>query len=80
MLFVDEIENNLKYLLVDQNESRITLLVHPFIYSYLCIDGLFSIRRKWIKKYGKSFKVQSMPEFHALQYNFLNAKGEDIKI
>ena len=80
ILFIDEIENHLKYLLVDQNESHITLQVHPFIYSYLCINGLFSIRRKWIKKYGKSFKVQSMPEFHTLQYNFQNANGEDIKI
>ena len=80
ILFIDEIENNLKYLLVDQNENRITLQVHPFIYSYLCINGLFSIRRKWIRKYGKSFKVQSMPEFHTLQYNFLNANGDDIKI
>lgn len=80
ILFVDEIENHLKYLLVDQNENHINLQVHPFIYSYLCINGLFSIRRKWMKKYGKSFKVQSMPEFHMLQYNFQNANGEDIKL
>ena len=80
ILFVDEIENRLKYLLVDQNESHITLQVHPFIEAYLTKGGLFSIRRKWIKKYGKSFKVQAMSDFHSLQYNFLNAKGDDIKI
>jgi len=79
ILFIDEIENHLKYLLVDQNENHLTLQVHPFIYSYLCI-GLFSIHRKWKKKYGKSFKVQSMPEFHMLQYNFQNANGDDIKL
>ena len=80
ILFVDEIENHLKYLMVDQNENHLTLQVHPFIYAYLNIDGLFSIRRKWQKKYGKKFKVQSMPEFHVLQYNFLNANGDDIKL
>ena len=80
ILFIDEIENNIKYLLVDQNENNLVLQVHPFIYSYLCINGLFSIRRKWIKKYGKKFTVQSMPEFHMLQYNFQNANGDDIKI
>jgi ribonuclease G len=80
ILYIDEIEDHLKYLLVDQNENHLTLQVHPFIYSYLCIDGLFSIRRKWMKKYGKKFKVQSMPEFHMLQYNFLNANGDDIKL
>ena len=80
ILFIDEIENNLKYLLVDQNENRLTLQVHPFIYSYLCIGGLFSIHRKWKKKYGKSFKVQSMTDFHMLQYSFLNANGDEIKL
>ena len=80
ILYIDEIENHLKYLMVDQNENHLTLQVHPFIYSYLCIDGLFSIRRKWMKKYGKKFKVQSMPEFHMLQYNFQNASGDDIKL
>lgn len=79
ILFIDEIENRLKYLLVDQNENHITLQVHPFIEAYLT-KGLFSIRRKWMKKYGKSFKVQAMLEFHMLQYNFLNANGDDIKI
>ena len=80
ILFIDEIENHLKYLMVDQNENHLTLQVHPFIYAYLSLDGLFSIRRKWMKKYGKKFKVQSMPEFHVLQYNFQNANGDDIKI
>ncbi|MCF0200915.1 MAG: Rne/Rng family ribonuclease [Bacteroidales bacterium] len=79
ILFIDEIENNIKYLLTDQNENHITLQVHPFIHAYLT-KGLFSIRRKWMKKYGKSFKVQSMPDFHTLQYNFQNANGDDIKI
>ena len=79
ILFIDEIENNLKYLLVDQNESNLTLQVHPFIYAYLT-KGLFSIHYKWKKKYGKPFKIQCMGDFHMLQYNFQNANGDDIKI
>ena len=79
ILFIDEIENNLKYLLLDQNENHITLQVHPFIHAYLT-KGLFSIHYKWKRKYGKSFKVQSMSDFHALQYNFQNANGDDIAL
>ena len=79
ILYIDEIENNLKYLLLDQNENHITLQVHPFIGAYLT-KGWFSIRRKWMKKYGKSFKVETVDDFHMLQYNFQNAKGENIKI
>ncbi len=79
ILFIDEIENNLKYLLLDQNENHITLQVHPFIHAYLT-KGLFSIRFKWMRKYGKSFKVVPVNSFHALQYNFQNANGDDIRI
>ena len=79
ILYIDEIENNLKYLLLDQNENNITLQVHPFIGAYLTI-GWHSIRRQWMRKYHKRFKVQSMPEVHMLHYNFQNANGDDIKI
>ena len=79
ILYIDEIENNLRYLFQDQNENNITLQVHPFIGAYLT-KGWFSIRRKWMKKYGKSFKVESVEDFHMLQYNFRNAHGDDIKI
>ena len=79
ILYIDEIENNLKYLFLDQNENHVTLQVHPFIAAYLTI-GWHSIRRQWMKKYGKKFQVQAMPEFHMLQYNFQNAHGENIKI
>ena len=79
ILYIDDIESNLKYLLLDQNESHITLQVHPFIYAYLT-KGWRSIHRQWEKKYGKSFKVKSVESFHMLQYNFQNAKGEEIKI
>ncbi len=78
ILFIDEIENNLKYLLLDQNENHLTLQVHSFIYAYLT-KGWLSIRRKWMRKYRKSFKVQSISSFHMLQYNFQNAHGDDIK-
>lgn len=78
ILYIDEIENNLKYLMLDQNENHLTLQVHPFIYAYLT-KGLFSVRRKWMRKYKKSFKVESVSSFHMLQYNFQNAQGDDIK-
>ena len=45
-LIIDEIENNMRYLLLDQNEDQITVQVHPFLYAYLN-KGLFSIKIKW---------------------------------
>ena len=76
-LLIDEIENNLRYLLLDQNEKSITIKVHPFIYAYLT-KGFFSIRRKWQWKYHKKITIKEAKSFHIMQYNFLNKNGEDI--
>ena len=77
LIYIDEIESSLKYLLLDQNEKEVTLQVHPFIYAYLT-KGFFSIARKWKWKYHKTVHVQEVKSFHILQYNFLNKNGEEI--
>lgn len=79
VLCIDDIENNLKYLLLDQNEKKVTIQVHPFVHSYLT-KGLFSRRFKWEMTYRKKIKVEAVSSFHVLQFNFQNAAGEDIKI
>ena len=76
-LLIDEIENNLRYLLLDQNEKSITVQVHPFIYAYLT-KGFISIRRKWQWKYHKKITIKEVKSFHIMQYKFLNKNGEDI--
>jgi ribonuclease G len=79
-LITDEIENNLRFILKEQNESGITLCVHPFIEAYIT-KGIFnSIKRKWQRDFGKRFKVKSMPSYDFLEYHFINKAKEDIKI
>ena len=77
MIYIDEIEGNLKYLLLDQNEKEVTIQVHPFVYAYLT-KGLFSIRRKWMWKYHKTIHIQEVKSFHILQSVFLNKNGDEI--
>jgi ribonuclease G len=79
IIFTDEIENNLKYLLQDQNEKTVTLAVHPFIHAYLT-RGIFSIRRKWMWKYSKTIRLKPMPNYHMLEYKFFNKNNDEIKI
>ncbi len=76
-LLIDEIENNMKYLLLDQNENHITVQVHPFIHAYLT-KGLFSIRRKWKRRYHRSIEISAVKSFQITQYNFLNKNGDEI--
>ncbi len=76
-LLIDEIENNLRYLLLDQNEDHITVQVHPFLYAYLN-KGLFSVKRKWRWRYNRKIYIKEVKSFHITQYKFLNKNGEEI--
>lgn len=78
MILIDDIENNLNYLIQDQNEKKLTLLVHPFIESFLKHGGFSSKQMKWYMKYKKWIKIKQMNNFHLLQYQFINKNGEEI--
>lgn len=81
ILLVDQIENNLRYILKEQNESGVTLCVHPYLEAYLTKGFFFnSIRRKWSKKFGKSIKIRPVSSYHFLEYRFLNKSEDEIKI
>ncbi len=76
-LFIDEIEHNINYLFLDQNEKALTIQVHPFIHAYLT-KGLFSIRRRWRWKYKRPIKIIPVKAFHILQVNFQDSNGDDM--
>lgn len=78
-VFVDELESDVKYLLEEQNEKKVTLQVHPFIAAYLT-KGLFSIVRKWNRHCHGKVKIQAVNCFNILQFNFLNKNGDNIVI
>ncbi len=78
LIVIDDIENNLNYLIQDQNEKNLTLAVHPFIAAYLTKRGN-SIRLKWFLKYKRWIKVKEMKNFHLLEFVFLNSNNEVIK-
>ena len=79
ILLSDEIENNLRYILKEQNEKKVTLCVHPFIAAYFT-KGIFSIRYHWWVKYKKWVKVKPVNSYHFTEYHFLNAAEDEIKV
>ena len=79
IIMIDEIENNIRYLLHDQNEKSLSIGVHPYINAYLT-KGLLSIQRKWFFNYNKWIKIKSMPSYHLLDYRFFNKGGDEIKM
>ncbi len=74
---IDDIENNLEYLLLDQNEKGLSLGVHPFIYTYL-LHGIISKRLKWFLEYKQWVKLKEMKNYHMLEFHFFDKNGNEL--
>ena len=79
ILLSDEIENNLRYTIKDQNEKEVTSNAHPYLAAYFT-KGLFSIRYKWWRKYRRWVKVKPVNSYHFTEYHFINGNEEEIKV
>lgn len=79
IIFIDEVENNVRYLFQEQNEKSLTIGFHPYIYSYLT-KGLFSRQVSWYFRFGKWIKLKSFSSYHFLEYHFFNRNGDEIKM
>jgi ribonuclease G len=79
IILMDDIENNLNYILNEQNEKGITLCVHPYIEAYIK-KGLISVQWKWFFKFNKWVKVKAIASYYLTEFHFLNSKEEEIKL
>ncbi|MBV6645625.1 MAG: Rne/Rng family ribonuclease, partial [Cyclobacteriaceae bacterium] len=79
IIVADQIENTLKYFFTKQNEKKITLQVHPYLFAFFT-KGIFSIRFKWYLKYLKWVTLVEDSSLAITEYNFINANGELIQI
>jgi ribonuclease G len=79
VLFVDELENNLRYLIQEQNEKNLKITLHPYLYAYLT-KGLNSIRFKWYFKFNRWIKLKKDNSYHLLEYRFFNKNDDEIKM
>lgn len=79
LMYADEIENELSYLLLDKKESKVSLHVHPYLEGYFK-KGLNSKRFQWFRKYKKWIPVVADSNMHIMEHKFFNAKDEQIEI
>ncbi|MFO7827679.1 MAG: Rne/Rng family ribonuclease [Bacteroidales bacterium] len=78
ILFVDDIENHLSFLINEGNYKNLTLKVHPYIYGYIK-NGLVSRQLKWFFKFKKRIKVEQDSSYHFFEFHFFDQNGEIIK-
>jgi len=79
IMFSDEIENTLDYLIMDKKYDKLSLLVHPYLASYFT-KGIMSIRFKWFLKYKKWISVEPVSANQLVEYSFLDKNHKKIKI
>ncbi|MNT22814.1 Ribonuclease E [compost metagenome] len=79
IVLMDDIENNLNYILREQNEKGVTLCVHPYIEAYIT-KGIFNLQRRWFFKYGQWIKVKAQSSYYLTEFHFISAKDEEIKL
>jgi ribonuclease G len=81
ILFVDQIENTLRFILKEQNEKKISLHLHPYIEAYIKKGGfLRSLQWKWYFEFKQWIKVQGMTSYGFMEYKFHNQAGDEIVV
>jgi ribonuclease G len=73
------IENNLDFILRKQNESGVTLAVHPYLHAFFT-NGIYSRRLQWLVKYKSWVNLEKDSSLGLLDYQFRNRSGELIEI
>ncbi len=77
IMLIDDIENNMKYLLHDQGERNLTLALHPYVHAFLT-TGFPSIRLKWYFKYKTWLKLKPVTNYQFLEFRFFNKLDDEI--
>ncbi len=79
ILVSDLIEKNLDYILAKQNNSKVTIALHPYLFAYFK-KGVMSRQVKWFFKYYKWVKLDKDSSLGVTEYKFLNEVGDEIDI
>jgi len=79
ILFTDELERGLSFIVDKIKTRKLILNVHPFVASYLK-KGLFPFYRKWNFKYKISLKIQAVTSYHMLEYHFFDHFNNEIDL
>jgi len=75
VLIVDKIENDLEYIIQNQNQKGLIVTVHPYIYGYLK-HGFMNLWRKWQWKLKSKITLLKDDKLNLNQYSIENKEGE----
>jgi ribonuclease G len=79
ILFTDELERSLSFIVGKVKTTKLVLNLHPFVASFLT-KGFFSLYRTWNRKYKVNLKIQAVPSYHMLEYHFFDRFENEIDL
>lgn len=79
IVVADQIEKNIDHLLVKQNEKKLTVCLHPYLYAYFT-RGIISRQVRWFMKHYRWVQLIEDSSMGMTEYNFVNGLGEEIEI
>jgi ribonuclease G len=75
----ETIENNLDFIMRKQNESGLSLSLHPYLFAYFT-EGIYSKRIQWLIKYKRWIHLERDSSLGILEYHFRSKTGEAIEL
>ncbi len=81
ILFVDQIENTLRFILQEQNHKNVVLLVHPYVDAFIKKGGFLRSKQwQWYFQYKKWVKVEGVSSQGILEFKFFNKEMDEIAV
>ena len=78
ILFDETLERQLAYYNKEKGETSFVLKVNPVFGAYLT-RGLVSIRRRWMRKYKCTIRIEEVSDFSLMQASWCGADGEPLR-
>ena len=77
ILFTDQLENKIDYLVTTIGIKKFYLHVHPFVAAYIN-QGIISLKAKWKMRYGRGVHIVASQKMAFLQYEFYDSNRQFI--
>lgn len=79
IIFDEQVENQLAFLVRERNIKRLTLKTHPFLAAFLS-KGIISRKLRWMIRYGCVLRVVPISSYHFLEFHFFDHTDNEIEL
>ena len=79
VLITDDIERDLRFILNSRPQTKLKMVVHPYVEAYLK-KGFMNVQKNWFFKYSKWIKISSNMDFHLNEFKFFDNRNDEIRL